>query len=169
MFAKAGPDETIEYVDFTSLYPYVNKTKRYPIKHPTNIREDFEDIHNYFGLIKCRVLPPAKLYHPVLPLRLEGKLFFPLCKQCVLDNCNKCQHSELERSFYGTFTTIEVVKALEKGYRILKTKEVWHFDEMTDSLFTEAGKQESSGWPSWVKTPEHQTKYIRNYYEHELP
>ena len=77
--------------------------------------------------------------------------------------------SELERSFYGTFTTIEVVKALEKGYRILKTKEVWHFDEMTDSLFTEAGKQESSGWPSWVKTPEHQTKYIRNYYEHELP
>ena len=32
LFAKVGPGETVEYVDFTSLYPYVNKTKRYPIK-----------------------------------------------------------------------------------------------------------------------------------------
>ena len=61
------------------------------------------------------------------------------------------------------------------GYRILEIKEVWHFDETTDSLFTDHIicklflwlKQESSGWPLWVKTPEDQTKYIRNYYEHE--
>ena len=28
MFSKAGQGESIEYVDFTSLYPYVNKTKQ---------------------------------------------------------------------------------------------------------------------------------------------
>lgn len=57
LVAKARPDESIQYFDFTSLYPYVNKTKRYPIKHPTIIREDFQDIHNYFGLIKCMSFP----------------------------------------------------------------------------------------------------------------
>ena len=45
--------------------------------------------------------------------------------------------SVIGRSIYGTFTTIEVVKALEKGYRILEIKEVWHFKETTDSLFTD--------------------------------
>ena len=32
------------------LYPFVNKTKKYPIGHPVIIRENFEDISNYFGL-----------------------------------------------------------------------------------------------------------------------
>ena len=40
------------------------------------IRENFESILNYFGLIKCKVLAPANLYHPVLPVRAKGKLFF---------------------------------------------------------------------------------------------
>ena len=49
---------------------------------------------------------------------------------------------------------VEVIKALEKGYTILEVKEVWHFEETTDPLFTEyinfflQLKQESSGWPS---------------------
>ena len=67
----------IEYLDFTSLYPFVNKTKIYPSGHPTIIRENFEPISNYFGLIKCKVLAPANLYHPVLPVRAKGKLFSP--------------------------------------------------------------------------------------------
>ena len=173
MIAKARPNEKILYYDFTSLYSFINKNRRIPTKHPKIIRENFEDIQNYFGLIKCRVLPPAEVYHPVLPVRLKGKLFFPLCKQCVLDACNKCCHSEFKRSFVGTFTTIEVVKAIEKGYRVLKIEEVWHFEESSDTLFTDYVnfflklKQESSGWPSWVKTPEDETKYIRDYFEHE--
>ena len=101
----------IEYLDLTSLYPFVNKTKIYPSGHPTIIRENFEPISNYFGLIKCKVLAPANLYHPVLPIRAKGKLFFPLYKQCVMDNSSECRHSEGERSFWGTFTTIEVMKS----------------------------------------------------------
>jgi G:T-mismatch repair DNA endonuclease (very short patch repair protein) len=41
-------DEEIHYVDFTSLYPFVNKTKRYPVGHPEIITHNFGDIHDYF-------------------------------------------------------------------------------------------------------------------------
>ena len=46
--------QKIGYVDYTSLYPYINKYGRYPIKHPQIITEDFEPLENepYFGLIK---------------------------------------------------------------------------------------------------------------------
>ena len=145
LFWEAKDDETIEYVDFTSLYPFVNKTKKYPIGHPVIIRENFEDISNYFGLVKCN------LYHPVLPVRAKGKLFFPLCKHCVMDDSEECLRSEEERSFCDTFTTIEVLKAIEKGYKVLQIHEVWHFAETSSDLFSEYVnfflrlKQESSG------------------------
>ena len=35
----------------------------------------------------------------------------------------------------GTWTTDEVNKALEKGYKVLRTYEVWHFDNSTNDLF----------------------------------
>ena len=69
LFREAKAEKTIEYSDHTSLYPFVNKTKRYPVSHPTIIGENFQPISNYFGLIKCKVLTPANLYHPVLPVR----------------------------------------------------------------------------------------------------
>lgn len=52
LFAKAGPGETTEYVDFTSLYPYVNKTKRYAIRHPTIIREDNDSQLFWFNQVQ---------------------------------------------------------------------------------------------------------------------
>ena len=50
-------------------------------------------------------------------------------------NQNECEHTDNERSFKGTWTTDEVNKALEKGYKVLRTYEVWHFDKSTDDLF----------------------------------
>ena len=38
-------------------------------------------------------------------------------------------------SFIGTWTTDEINKALEKGYKVLRTYEVWHFDNSTNDLF----------------------------------
>ena len=111
LFLEAKANETIQYSDYTSLYPYVNKTKKYPISYATIIRENFEPISNYFGLVKCRVLAPAKLYHPVLPVRAKGKLFFPLCKQCVVDTSSECRHTEEERSFWGHFYHYRSVKS----------------------------------------------------------
>ena len=52
-------------------------------------------------------------------------------------------------------------------------QEVWHFSETSSDLFSEYVnfflrlKQESSGWPSWVETPEDQARYIDDYYKHE--
>ena len=85
-------------------------------------------------------LQEGYIYHPVLPQRIkvvheekEGKkkksiayekLVFTLCKTCVeTRNQNKCEHSDNERSFIGTWTTDEVNKALEKGYKVLRTYE----------------------------------------------
>jgi hypothetical protein len=58
------------YFDVTSLYPFINATKEYPVGHPDIILNDFGDLETvcdrYFGFIKCRILPPEKLYIPVL-------------------------------------------------------------------------------------------------------
>ena len=107
---------------------------------------------SWYGLIKCKVVPPRKLYHPVLSQRIkvvheekEGKkkksiayekLVFTLCKvSAETRNQNKCEHSDNERSVIGTWTTDEVNKALEKGCKVIRTYEVWHFDKSTDNLF----------------------------------
>ena len=90
--------------------------------------------------MKCKVVPLKGLYHPVLPQRIKvdsyEKLVFTLCKVCVeTRNQNKCKHTDNERSFIDTWTTDEIDKALEKGYKAIRTYEVWHFDKSTDDLF----------------------------------
>ena len=52
-------DEQFRYVDFTSLYPHINRSKTEPTNHPEVITENFdEDISsNYFGLITARSFP----------------------------------------------------------------------------------------------------------------
>ncbi len=89
------------------------------VGYPEIITENFRDISTYFGLVKCTVLPPRGLFHPVLPYRASGKLMFPLCKTCA-DTTNKttCTHSDAERAILGTWCHVELLKALEKGYQI---------------------------------------------------
>ena len=162
------------YVDFTSLYPWCNKSTETVVGHPTIITENFGDISLYFGLIKCTVLPPRGLRHPVLPYRTQNKLMFPLCKTCA-DTLNKapCTHSEQERSILGTWCHVELMKAIEKGYQISKIHEVWHFPNHTDELFKEYVntflkiKQEASGYPKDCVTEEQKEVYINEYHEHE--
>ena len=45
-------DGKILYVDFTSLYPYVQSCKPYPVGHPKIILKGFDNIKTYFGLAK---------------------------------------------------------------------------------------------------------------------
>ena len=64
------------------------------------------------------------------------KLVFTLCKACAeTRNQNKCEHTDNERSFIGTWTTDAINKALKKGNKVIRTYEVWHFDKSTDDLF----------------------------------
>ena len=133
-------NECGRYVDFCCLYPTVQYYQKYPIGHPTKIFDPEKYDKSWYGLIKCKVIPPRKLYHPVLPQRIKvdsyEKLVFTLCKTCAeTRNQNECKHTDTERSFIGTWTTDEVNKAIDKGYKVLRIYEVWHFDKSTDSLF----------------------------------
>ena len=84
------PGQKIHYIDYTSLYPWVSKTCIYPKGHPQFISQPgHTNINNYFGFIKCQVLPPPELYHPMLPYCHAGKLTFPLCATCVQEEMNK--------------------------------------------------------------------------------
>ena len=167
-------EEEIRYVDFTSLYPFVNKYKEYPIGHPEIITRDFKDLKEYFGIAKVKVLPPKGLYLPVLPYKSQNKLKFPLCRTCADSECQTgCQCSDEQRALTGTWCIIEILKALEKGYTLLKVYEVYHFKETSVGLFANyvntflKFKQESSDWPKWCQTEEDKERYLANYFENE--
>ena len=76
LYATMQGDEKIKYVDFTSLYPAVNKYNKYPVGHPSVICSNFKDIQQYFGLAKVKITPPRNLYHPVFPCKINKKLVF---------------------------------------------------------------------------------------------
>ena len=182
LYHHVTPTQKIHYIDVTSLYPWVNKTCVYPKGHPTFISTPgHTDIHQYFGLIQCQVLPPRELYHPVLPYRHDGKLLFPLCATCVQNEMPKrpwdrsveCNHTDQERVLTGTWCSSELSKAVELGYQVQYIYEVWHFDETCQGLFKDYVntwlkiKQEASGWPEENMTEQDKQTYIDNYFEQE--
>ena len=181
--AVAEGDE-IHYVDINSLYPFANKTKTYPVGHPKILVNPVDqDINNYFGIAQVKNLPPPLLYHPVLPGHKGGKLTFPLCRKCAMEELEKpwltrtaaCHHTEEERCIIGTWCTPELHKAVELGYRIVKIYEVWNFptDQRKEGLFADyvnkwlRNKTEASGWPKGCVTEEPKARYIRAYYDRE--
>lgn len=160
MYHKCENQEKIRYYDYTSLYPFVQKNKEYPIGHPEIISENFDMNQNYFGLVKCKILAPRELYIPVLPSRINGKLLFPLCKTCAESKSgDKCRHNDDQRAIDGTWCTLEVDHALKRGYKIITIYEVWHYRDKAkyDRLLNTKGifedyvnaalkeKQEASG------------------------
>ena len=184
LHSVAGEGEEIRYTDITSLYPWVNKNGCYPVGHPLIVTQPFDQsIHSYFGIALVDILPPAGLFHPVLPVRIEGKLTFPLCRSCVEEEMQKpmlqrmhyCTHTDTERMLRGTWCTPEIEKAVEKGYVIKHIHEVWHFPESQrkTGLFAEyvdkwlKQKQEANGWPSWCVNIEQKRQYIQEYQERE--
>ncbi len=125
--------EEIKYLDVCSLYPYVCKYCHFPAGHSQLLTEhiDVDNIRQYEGLIKCKVLPPTNLYQPVLPHHCQGKLMFPLCRTCA-ETCNQdhpCQHTQEERTLTGTWVSVELFKALDLGYQLLEVYEIYHFSK----------------------------------------
>lgn len=127
------------------------------------------------------ILAPAELFHPVLPVRSGNKLTFPLCAACVkqeqdnpmLERSDVCHHTPEERTLRGTWCTPEIEKAVEKGYRVIKIHEVWHFSQQRDGLFRDYVntwlklKQEAAGWPRWCDKEEKKQQYLTQYRERE--
>ncbi|KAK4883382.1 hypothetical protein RN001_006701 [Aquatica leii] len=175
-------NEKICYFDVCSLYPYVNKYCKYPIGHPI-IHIGHETcsklpIDTVEGLIKCLVLPPQNLYHPVLPYRLHNKLMFILCRTCAESlNQEECYHNDTDRSFVGTYVADELRKAVSLNYKILELFEIWEYKiEQYSAIGNTNGlfsgyinnflklKQECSGWPQNCTTDIEKDSYIQEYY-----
>ena len=81
--------------------------------------------------MKCKIVPPKDLYHPVLPYRWDKKLLFCLHRTCVHEHNAKseCPHlSDAERCLEGTWVIVEVRLAVAKGYKILEVLEVYEYE-----------------------------------------
>ena len=182
LYHQVDPGEKIFYVDVTSLYPWVNKTARYPLGHPQiHFEPQDQDLDHYFGIALVTILPPRHLFHPVLPVRHGGKLTFPLCLACVkeeqpkplFDRSATCTHSDQQRQLQGTWCTPELQEARRRGYTLIRIHEVWHFEKTKVGLFANYVntwlkiKQESAGWPRWCQTQEQKDSYVRQYKQKE--
>ena len=93
-------NEEIKYIDVCSLYPTICKYGQFPLGHPTIYSQeniDKDNIRQYCGLIKCKVLPPTNLYHPVLPQKCSQKLMFPFLEG-LTHLSNKCRKKMIQES-----------------------------------------------------------------------
>ena len=120
LYYECRNGEKIMYNDVTSLYPFVQKTLDFPIQHPEIYRGDscrHANVRDVFGLIKCKILPPTDLLFPVL-----------LCATCVIERQQEqCTHDDNQRVLYGTWTSVEVQKAIQMGYKVLAVYEIYNF------------------------------------------
>ena len=184
LYHKVKHNEKIKYYDVTSLYAYTNKYEQYMEGHCDVITDIQKNavINNYFGMAHVRILPPRKILHPVLPLKMDEKLVFPLCQLgAQKQNQNKCRHTDKQRELVGTWCTPELQEAERQGYKIKKIYEVYHWDKTTkyDPKSGKGGlfadyintflkiKQEASGWPSWCTDEDKRSEYIKSYMEKE--
>jgi len=169
------------------LYPYICKYFKFrtghPIIHAGDACKNKEASLQMKGLIKCSIVPPMNLYHLVLPYRSNNKLLFCLCRSCVFERniSGECKHLRYdERALTGTWVLDEVRLAVEKVYRILDIYEVYEYQITQYSRETSEGglfvdcintflklKAEVSGYPSWVRSPEDDERYIHSFRECE--
>ena len=174
LYHEVSGDQEIKYADICSLYPFVNKYREYPIGHPKILsQEQIGPVEQYRGLIKCQVLPPQDLWMPVLPIHCNKKMVFTLCRTCAEQELAQCTHSVHDRALYGTWTSVELAKALDMGYKVLRVYHVWHWDQWSDQVYRQyidkylKIKQEASGYPEWVTTESDQQKFKQDYFEAE--
>ena len=103
-------------MDVISLYLYICKYRKFPVGHPkVYICADCpSDCLDREGIMKCKVISPRKLYHPVIPHKCNSKLMFPLCTICAstLNQDSSTHHDEV-RCIVGTWREDEVRKAVE--------------------------------------------------------
>ena len=173
MYAEAKEDNKIYFMDVLSLYPKIMYTSWLPKSHPVIIfgnQIKGNNIEEYFGLIKVKILPPNDLTIPVLGQHMSNKKFvFALCRTCAhMLQTHKCAHTPEERAFIGVWVSEEIKLALKYGYKILQIYEIWHWSEENRSTELFKGyirnylqiKVESSGYPPEYNTQEKKKIYI---------
>lgn len=176
VYCTPKENEVIRYADYTSLYPstqfceyrgiteatyHQKRTIAYPVGHPDPIPHPrIEDLDSYFGFIHCKVLVPEDTFMPILPVRKDAKLMF------------------MTGILVGTWTTMHVQKAVEKGATLLEIYHVLHYKESTTEMWRSYVstflrlKQQAAGWvnllgPEDCENVEAQHAYIAEYLKHQ--
>ena len=170
-YMERSDEKQLRYVDVCSLYPFVLRSRDYPLGNCEIIRPledgisvDAKNLSTYFGVALVKILPPSRLFLPVLPYHCTiggtTKTVFALCNTCVkntesvkmispmvqegtlfpaiydLDKVTICPHqSSEERAFIGCWPIPELCLALENSYELLCVYEIWHFPGHSSSLF----------------------------------
>ena len=105
-----------------SLYPFVCKHFKFPVGHSVihvgDACRDMESMLQKEGSMKCCILPPRKLYHPVLQFRCNGRLLFCLSKTCATEQNTQdpCLHEAVaDRALTATWVIDEIRLAVGKG------------------------------------------------------
>ncbi|CAL6011515.1 Conserved_hypothetical protein [Hexamita inflata] len=76
--------------------------------------------------VKYKILPPQNLQYPVLCVNINNILLSSLCRTCADQKCkdvknnNIYTYNEEERALYGFFDEIELIHAINLGYKILE-------------------------------------------------
>ncbi|XP_065203901.1 uncharacterized protein LOC135833993 [Planococcus citri] len=106
---------------------------------------------------------------------LDVNSLYPYVNKTCASEENKlaCNHSDNEREIMGTYTCIELNKAVEKGYQIKEIYEVWAYKSTKYNIQTNSGglfvnyintflkiKQEASGFPPHVQSDDDKRKFI---------
>ena len=120
------------------------------------------------------------MFIPILPRHINKKLVFVFAlsrTSAELKFKDNCEQYDEERALTGLWISHEIDKAVERGNKILKYYDVWHWDPTeqyncstkTEGLFTDymnaalKEKQEADGYPSNVVTEEEKDAYIKDY------
>jgi len=123
---KSWTDEEIKngthgkYIDIQSLYPSVQFFDDLPCGIPVwdndpNVVDYAEYINSHYGYIECDIICPDNLHIPLLPEKKNNKLMFDLV--------NKIK---------AVYSSIELKRALEIGYKITKIYKSLSFDKSND-------------------------------------
>lgn len=109
----------------------------YPTEEIERVDEWDLSAQSYCGFVFCRVLAPRDLFMPVLGMTIgkqhRAKFFFALCHACAeaagratcpAELPGECTHTDNERAFDITVTSVELQLAIEMGYQILDIYEV---------------------------------------------
>nr|CAD2170273.1 unnamed protein product [Meloidogyne enterolobii] len=173
----------IAYLDFNSLYPSTIATTSFPVGHPKVhvVPPDEQKVYwtrseqiPFKGILKVFILPPPQLDVPVIPVKFDERLLFPLCKKCSLTYPNganikdyRCPHNDEERGWVSTVTSIELEEALKVGYTVTRFYRALHYEKWDENLFKNyvaefmAMKIHASGFTEGIEGKENEEKFIK--------
>jgi hypothetical protein len=186
---KAPSGYRIGYADFCSLYPASTVSTEYPVGHPLvhvmkgqqrNVNWSRPEDIPLKGLLKVFVVPPTHVDVPVLPVRFDQRLLFPLCRACAIAHPEGgvqpnyvCPHwSDQDRGWVSTCTHMELAEALKVGYRVTHYYRGWEWLEWDGDVFRNYVAQmmqmkiHASGFPDGIRgNPAAEDLFIRECLE----